>query len=388
MRKALIWIFALLILTAGCTSRSEGPVLPSQEIVLPTLKPAMAYDPGGEKTDASESGPSGTQPSEPDPAASETQPSETNPAPSETRPSETSPVPSETRPSETRPSPSETRPSETSPSPSETRPSETRPGTTESPLTPVDPTVPPSTQPSPTNPPETKPTEPPETKPTEPPATQPTPTDPPETRPTEPTQPPATSPTTGRPEDPDDEPPAEELQILSVSPYAGPYFEDGSDEEVLRVASLLVQNPDKRHLQYAELHLTLDGKEAVFRISDLPPGKTVLVLEANRLEIYPDPDARLLTGKTVTVYQDPEAEEEHPELSFRSTGGNLTVTNKGRTTVGSVDVTFKIRRDGETFLGGVSYHVRFGKLAPGESRTLPAAHFDTDTCEIVFLKVT
>ena len=376
MRKSLIWItVVLLALLVGCADLPDGPVLPSREVVLPTVDPRLAQEssPSAETGSDAEDPltPGGLKPSEPDLNG------ETLPAPSETK---------SARPEETEPSvsfewtpflPDETDPAApTDPAnPIFTiEPNPSRPGILD-----PSPAQPKPTEPEPTQP---KPTEP---KPTEPEPTQPKPTEPEPTQP-KPTEPPATSPTTGVSVDPDNgtSPVTDGLQILYVGPYSGPYYEDGSSDEVSSVASMLLENVSRQHLQYAELSLDIGGKTALFQISDLPPGERVLVLEANRLQIWPEQDATLLKDRTVQTFTAPADDS---FLDFRSDGGNLTVTNNGKRTVNSVDVSYKLRQDKETLLGGVSFHVRFGKLAAGESRTVAAGHYDPDKCTIVYVKV-
>ena len=75
-------------------------------------------------------------------------------------------------------------------------------------------------------------------------------------------------------------------------------------------------------------------------------------------------------------------------FDFRSAGGKLIVTNVGTSAFRSVEIRYKLRRDKETLLGGLSYRVRVGTLGPGESRTVAAGHYDPDNCTIVFVKVT
>ena len=358
MRKTWIWIVVLLLLFSGCGT-PEGPVVPSREVVLPTVDPSAAMAaPSSEET-----GPA---------AASTAQPGGEDPAPAETRIAPTEPAPTE--PSPTAPDPTVSAPSihfEIQPGPNAPRPGETSPTEPDVTLTPGAPGAT---------------AEPP--APTEPPATEPAPTRPAPTEPA-PTEPPVTSPTTGTPdpERPDngEAPTTEDLQILYVGPYSGPFYEDGSDEEVSSVASLLLENISDRHLEYAELVLYVGGKEAVFQISDLPAGERVLALEINRLQIRPEQDATLAKDKTVLRFV---PQEEPPALDFRSDGGNLIVTNVGTSAFRSVEIRYKLRRDKETLLGGLSYRVRVGTLGPGESRTVAAGHYDPDNCTIVYVKTT
>lgn len=178
--------------------------------------------------------------------------------------------------------------------------------------------------------------------------------------------------------------PVEGLEILSVGVYDGPFPEDGSDRSVESVAALLVQNTGERCLQYAELYYRIDDREAVFRLSELPAGAKAMVLEANALTAAPFSSFQGQPERNLSVFHDLE---EHPELRFSTTGGELTVTNNGSEACGAVDVCYKLRYDPETLLGGIAYHVRVTDLAPGQSKTVPAAHYYEEACEIVSVTV-
>ena len=72
------------------------------------------------------------------------------------------------------------------------------------------------------------------------------------------------------------------ISIEKVGQYNGQYLENGKDEKINNVFSVLVKNNSKEMLQYAELKFNVDGQDANFVVTNLPPKKSVLVLEANK----------------------------------------------------------------------------------------------------------
>ena len=70
-------------------------------------------------------------------------------------------------------------------------------------------------------------------------------------------------------------------------------MEDGTDEVVSNVLMIVVRNTSERTLQYAEISLKADGKEAVFNISTLPPGEEMVALEKNRTEYVSEDEYKL-----------------------------------------------------------------------------------------------
>lgn len=165
--------------------------------------------------------------------------------------------------------------------------------------------------------------------------------------------------------------------------YAGPFPEDGTDEDVDSVAVILVENRSDVQLQYAELHYRIDDREAVFRVSELPPGAVVMTMEIHRLIALPTSVWISEPESDLAVYLASEPED---RLAVRSdSDGTVTVTNQG-TEQATFDLFYKQKNDEGIFVGGIAYHVRIPDLGPGETRTLDAGHY-TAKSEIVRITV-
>ena len=195
-----------------------------------------------------------------------------------------------------------------------------------------------------------------------------------------PTQPAGTEPAPTEPRT--TEPDAQRLAVRSMGLYAGPFPEDGSGEPVDSVAVLLVENPGEVQLQYAELHYLIDGREAVFHISELPPHARVMAVEINRLIAMPVSVWEARTEEDLFVWLAAEPAE---GLDVRcEADGAVTVSNRGREAA-SFDLIYKQRGEDGVFVGGIAYHLRTPALAPGETQTLDAPHF---TGQSIVVRVT
>lgn len=239
-----------------------------------------------------------------------------------------------------------------------TEPDPARPGPTE------------PTKPDPTKPDETKPTNP---KPTDPKPTEPKPTTPSATEPT-PTQPPVPHLSDNC------------LTLTSLGGYSGNFLEDGSDDRVSNVAAILVTNNGERMLQVADITFQVsETEQAVFRITDLPAGATVLALELNRRP-YSDGDDYTY-GQTASGYVDaPSLEEERFDLDTTQ-AGKLTLKNRTDEAYGKVYVYYKYVQVGGIYLGGITYRVPFENLPAGGEAESPAGHFHPKNSRIMAVVV-
>ena len=170
-----------------------------------------------------------------------------------------------------------------------------------------------------------------------------------------------------------------DLLAVTAMEYNGPFWEDGSNEEVSGVAALVVENQGGLLVSGGAVIVELEKDWLVFEISFLPPGGRVLVLEKDRKSYCPI--------SAVTCYG--WTREEYPEnpglVSVQTMGlKGLTLTNHSGCTVPSVQVHYK-NYDPETemFLGGISYCITEDALMPREVRMLNPGNFTTRESRVV-----
>lgn len=170
-----------------------------------------------------------------------------------------------------------------------------------------------------------------------------------------------------------------ELLAVRALEYDGPFWEDGTNEQVSGVAALVVENQGGLMVTGGAVILEMGKDRMVFELSYLPPGATVLVLEKDRRPYCRE--------SPVTCYG--WTKEEYPEdpglVSVGSTGlDSMTVTNHTGSTVAGVQVHYK-NYDPATgmFLGGITYCVTQTDLMPREVRQLNPQNFSARESRIV-----
>ena len=73
------------------------------------------------------------------------------------------------------------------------------------------------------------------------------------------------------------------LIIEKVGSYTGNYLEDGSDEPIEKVAAIIISNTSDKMLQVGDITFKVNDKEnATFRVTNLLPHTSALVLESNK----------------------------------------------------------------------------------------------------------
>ena len=170
-----------------------------------------------------------------------------------------------------------------------------------------------------------------------------------------------------------------DLLAVTAMDYSGPFWEDGSNQEVSGVAALVVENQGGLVVSGGAVIVELEKDWLVFEISFLPPGGKVLVLEKDRKSYS--------TVSAVTCYG--WTREEYPEnpglVSVETVGlRGLTLTNHTGCTVPSIQLHYK-NYDPETemFLGGISYCITEDDLMPREVRTLNPDNFTARESRVV-----
>jgi len=162
-----------------------------------------------------------------------------------------------------------------------------------------------------------------------------------------------------------------ELVAIQTAEYEGPFWEDGSDEEVVGIAALVVENTGGVIVSQGTVILEWGNERMVFELSQLPPGRRVLVLEKNR--------RRFITEEPTACYG--WSRGEYPEdpgtVTVEVQGmGTMILTNQTDGDIGGVTVNYKHYDSGsDMFIGGISYSIYAEALKPREMRLMKPAHF-------------
>lgn len=174
--------------------------------------------------------------------------------------------------------------------------------------------------------------------------------------------------------------PDSKLYCERVGIYSGRFVEDTSDRKIEDVVAMLISNKSDRYLDIAMLTYEINGKTANFKVTGLPAGKSAWVLESSGMQTSDNPVVKYLDS--VIAYRD-EAVSQAEQLTIRAEGNSLLVTNVSDKTLYHVYVYYKVLHADGNFLGGITYGVGFGDLAPGQTSDSLAAHYQEGKTQIV-----
>ena len=167
--------------------------------------------------------------------------------------------------------------------------------------------------------------------------------------------------------------------------YTGNYLEDGSDEPIEKVAAIIISNTSDKMLQVGDITFKVSDKEnATFRVTNLLPHTSALVLESNKRK-YSDKDDYSY-GTVVNAYLDaPDLLEDKFEVIKEN--GNLKLKNKTDKTYKKVYVYYKYVQSGGAFMGGITYRVPFENIGGKKTVTSVANHFNANTSVVVDVQI-
>lgn len=175
------------------------------------------------------------------------------------------------------------------------------------------------------------------------------------------------------------------LQVLCAGTYSGAYLEDGSDEQVKDVLTVVVKNTGSSLVEYGVIELPYGRKTAIFEFSGLPVGSAVLVQEKNRLTWSKGQKCKefsctecALPGSIVLDFGS--------DFELYPSDGVMNVKNiSGADISGDVSVFYKNFEYG-LFMGGITYRARIsGGIAAGQIGQSMQKHYYDDTSAILYM---
>lgn len=177
----------------------------------------------------------------------------------------------------------------------------------------------------------------------------------------------------------------ENLKITAIGKYTGTYMEDGSDDQIENVAAMIVKNESDKALQIAEVEISINNEEtALFRITNLPAGGTVMALDLNRL-ICSDKGTVSKASEAVRFFEKVPMAEEKLEVSGED--NRVTLKNLSEDTYPMVYVYYKTRIEKDLYLGGITYRIPFEEIEGKTQIDTDAAHYSPEKSEIVEIQI-
>ena len=176
-----------------------------------------------------------------------------------------------------------------------------------------------------------------------------------------------------------------DLVITAMGGYTGRFVEDNSDAEVKGVFALVVINKGDSAVKMAKIAMEdNDGHQYTFKLSTLPVGKSLLVMESGKQLYSPNIKLSGISGSSSTL-ENLSLNEDKVKVSFD--GQKLNVKNISDEDFTSVSVRFKTFTTGNVYLGGITYSVTFNDLKKGEESSSVPAHFFAEQTEILTVDI-
>ena len=175
------------------------------------------------------------------------------------------------------------------------------------------------------------------------------------------------------------------LVAQSLAMYDGPCLEDGSADELIGVAALILENTGTIGIHYAQIVIEQEGNELHFDATYIPPRGTVLIIESNRTP-YSGAEVDSCHCRTVIPGSFDWSED---QIAISPTGNfSMEVTNLTDTTLRNIRIYYKQhRKEYDIYVGGITYSTVITTLAPGESCIISPYGYACGYAQVVAVEV-
>lgn len=176
------------------------------------------------------------------------------------------------------------------------------------------------------------------------------------------------------------------MYITDVAKYTGIYMEDGTDEIVSGVLMIVVKNSGDTDVQLAEIELPVGKKTAYFKLTTLPAGESIVLLETNRMA-YVDVDYTTAIAQNVVLFQEPLSLCED-KIKIQILDGALNITNISGTDMTGDMVVYYKNASSDMLYGGITYRVTIsGGIKAGETKQLAGSHFSGTGSRVMWVTI-
>lgn len=175
------------------------------------------------------------------------------------------------------------------------------------------------------------------------------------------------------------------FKVLCMGTYSGAFVEDGTDEQVTDVLSIVVTNTGDCLMEYGLITVNCGETTATFEFTGLPAAESVLVMEKNRTTYD---DSMKLSDLTCVQYAEPSVlvMDFGNEFAVYSSDGFINIENiSGRNFQSDVSLFYK-NSDFGLFIGGITYRARFsGGIMAGETKQCMQQHYSAEKSVIMYM---
>ena len=177
----------------------------------------------------------------------------------------------------------------------------------------------------------------------------------------------------------------EKFSVACMGTYSGIYVEDGSNEQVTDVLTIVVKNISSDLVEYGLITVDCGGETAAFELSALPAGSCALVMERNRLAYD---DAMVFSKLTCEQYAEPAnlVMDFGNDFQVYPSDGIINIENvSGRDIESDISLFYKNYEYG-LFIGGITYRARFsGGVKAGQIAQSLQQHYSLEKSAIMYM---
>lgn len=175
------------------------------------------------------------------------------------------------------------------------------------------------------------------------------------------------------------------LSVIRSGSYTGPFVEDGSNEACADVLALVVTNTSQSFLEWAEIAVPVGDRTAYFRLSSLPAGQSLLVMEKTAMTY----DAAAAYGEALLL----STAEGMKDFSLHTDRFSITaadhvvnLTNLSPEAIeGNLAIYYKNVSNG-VYIGGITYRKTLSSgVAGGAVAQFICENYTVAGSELVFI---
>lgn len=171
-----------------------------------------------------------------------------------------------------------------------------------------------------------------------------------------------------------------DLSIKAIASFDGPFYEDGSGEEVINVASLLLYNRSDRVIPYACVIVDTEETRYSFRAYMIPPKATVLVPEASAQTYCKSEIVKIFGWQTVDKPEKP-VQVQITELADTF----MRIENLSGEEVQDLTVYFRTYiQQGDVYLGGKPYRAEIPSIPAGQTVIISPKYYVCGYSRIIY----
>jgi cytoskeletal protein RodZ len=175
------------------------------------------------------------------------------------------------------------------------------------------------------------------------------------------------------------------LIVQKISGYSGEFLEDGSNENIKKVAAILLKNNGSKPVEYAEITIKNGKRTLKFQASDIPSGASVIVQEINKKKYKKNTKYSSCTG--IAAEMDSFDKSKDSVKVTQTSDGAFQVTNLTKDEIPCVRLFYKLYdKEKKRYVGGITYTAKLTKLAAGDTIDVTPSHYVKGQTKIMMVR--